>query len=759
MTYEIPAGVTNIIDSACQTVCERGKTLIISEYNQVIDKILKFSNNDFELNYRGIDSKINIIDDGHGLITERKLVWSNSEILSNDLIEVIAEDSIKYPGEKLVINCPNLSAIEQYAVKKLNNLKYVKITGNPEISPYMFEPNTDNNLLSLDMPDYNRSFDFDNYNLKQLKYINIPNVTVIEKGFGLNKGFTFLTLPNIISVGNGAFNDCNLECIFLPALTAVGSYAFENCQNLRQIDCPSLKIVKNGAFSGCTTLVVEGYNEDLNITAISDIKGVEQIEAGAFKGCKALTELEFNKLSVIEPYAFQDCTGLRKFSAPNVKSIGWSAFSYCNRLSSIEMPDIYQIDYMAFSNCKALSSITLKREINGIEPEKLPKILPEHPFADYDVNHTYRYDKTAFNDCSITVRLIGYSDYDIRQAIYDSDQQTPSNTMFGSNFVKTVVGKLNTPNLKYCKLNNQSYLYTPQYQTMDFTYDKLKSVQACQYPKNWIFSDGETAHELIFDGQMWKLDGKNISEFNSNLINDQTFPAEFYNLKSEDGKTFSAYALAVPAHYEFENSSKWPDLFNGWDYMIANNHYSEIEYDVIDPQTNKINLTCWYSFEQGRLDIYENAKVYPNTDNPCYIYKYDENNILLFIKRGYKNDDSLENLRLITKNTMDDKMFGSETPLFGNVIIDGIQHMQCIKSGAFEQHDQMSLIINGVYIEQNAFIECQIERIQISDSSNVNPSAFKSCRIREVDVYCDNFNENIFNDCEIDELNNNINKN
>lgn len=110
------------------------------------------------------------------------------------------------------------------------------------------------------------------------------------------------------------------------ALLSIGKRAFEGCPTVTSVTVSGgLKSIGEEAFTGSC------------ITEICFEGGVEIIESGAFRGCRALTSLKF-------PYG--------------LKRIGAFAFAECDSLTSISLPsDIEELDANAFTGCKGLTDV------------------------------------------------------------------------------------------------------------------------------------------------------------------------------------------------------------------------------------------------------------------------------------------------------------------------------------------------------------------------------------------------------------------
>ena len=115
--------------------------------------------------------------------------------------------------------------------------------------------------------------------------------------------------------------------------------------------------VPHGAFSHCEQLIeVEGhdklnkiehraFNYRRSLRWLMKMNGVIEIEQGAFSGCYALIDLDFDKLEII----------------------GEGSLCYCESLRSISLPSVRRIGQCAFHGCKALTDAVFGEELEGIE--------------------------------------------------------------------------------------------------------------------------------------------------------------------------------------------------------------------------------------------------------------------------------------------------------------------------------------------------------------------------------------------------------
>ena len=209
-----------------------------------------------------------------------------------------------------------------------SSIVLLKITG--EINDVdMIEIRNMSNLISLD--------------------ISGTNLTEVPAGtFQELKNLKKVILPNTLTlIRQNAFKESGLQSIEIPAsVETIESTAFKNCTALTTVTFEKgsqLKTIQGGAsslyygaFFGCTSL-----------TSIEIPASVETIGVAAFKNCKALTTVTFEKGSQLKTirggrdrftYYYGAFYGL-----PNLKTVDMSA---CTQVE--------EIGDSAFANCSSL---------------------------------------------------------------------------------------------------------------------------------------------------------------------------------------------------------------------------------------------------------------------------------------------------------------------------------------------------------------------------------------------------------------------
>lgn len=149
------------------------------------------------------------------------------------------------------------------------------------------------------------------------------------------------------------------EFKYFTQITIIDYYAFENCENLWQITLPAnITSLETGAF----------YKTAL--TAITIPKKVQSIGASAFKNCEALSNVTFEKGSM-----------LQEIKAPEMSG----AFENCTQLTTIELPaSLTSLSGGVFEGCRSLQKVSFE------ENSQLQNII---------VTQLYRYNP-PFGHCT-----------------------------------------------------------------------------------------------------------------------------------------------------------------------------------------------------------------------------------------------------------------------------------------------------------------------------------------------------------------------
>src|SRR5690554_3457766 len=276
------------------------------------------------------------------------------------------------------------------------NLKTVKFQNDPQI----------------------RVFDIDSFrDCKRLEYIELPrNLEVIDEysfyGCSSLKEINFSETTQLKTINNCAFRDCislvnvvlpesleklgssvfknakNLEYIEFPRnLEVIDEYSFEDCTSLKEInfnETTKLKIIKNGAFRNCISLVSVQLPESL-----------ENLGSSVFQNAEKLLEIEIpSKIETLHNHTFYNCISLKQVNFrlnSKISEIGRMAFYGTNNLKEMILPkSIYYIEkdsfklndniifYIPFSYLPTtwmISEYIIKNQIQYINDENNKEII------------------------------------------------------------------------------------------------------------------------------------------------------------------------------------------------------------------------------------------------------------------------------------------------------------------------------------------------------------------------------------------------
>lgn len=164
--------------------------------------------------------------------------------------------------------------------------------------------------------------------------VNIKSVT-------LNDG--------LVTIGNWAFDGTSISVVDIPAtVTTIGEYAFSSCLNLTKVTFQEgLKTIGNYAFTKCSLLtgniVIPSTATEIGIdafsgTAITGLKIEEgalgiKLDGRAFTDCANLSELELNRVTVMDYMCFKNDMAITNVTLPQgLQIIGTQAFLGANNL-------------------------------------------------------------------------------------------------------------------------------------------------------------------------------------------------------------------------------------------------------------------------------------------------------------------------------------------------------------------------------------------------------------------------------------------
>jgi hypothetical protein len=237
--------------------------------------------------------------------------------------------------------------------------------------------------------------------------VNSATKVLADYAFLGNSKLTSITLPSSITkISKELFSGCSsLTDFVMPSgVTEIGDHAFYGCSSLASISIPKdITYIGKGAFSVCQSLdaididkdnqyyssvdgvlyskdqktiliypagkmaaftipatvtsIAEGAFYRANLTSLTVLASMDQIDSNAFYGCNMLTSVTISaNIDQIGEDAFEECTRLTSVVLPDyMEKIGDGAFFDCESLKSISLPESLQvIGENAFQNCDSL---------------------------------------------------------------------------------------------------------------------------------------------------------------------------------------------------------------------------------------------------------------------------------------------------------------------------------------------------------------------------------------------------------------------
>ena len=184
----------------------------------------------------------------------------------------------------------------------------------------------------------------------QLQGVDLPQVSEVgEDAFGGCTGLKMLRLgriTNLMDVWTTEDVPEGIQEVDVPLAVNIPSFA--NKQNLNTFGAASLTSISNGMFSGCVNLTTANFQ---SATTIGDsafgncvklktlnLPEVTSIGDNAFNGCETLVSVQFAKATRIGQAAFKDCSGLIAASFPEISfddNIESAAFQGCRNLTTL----------------------------------------------------------------------------------------------------------------------------------------------------------------------------------------------------------------------------------------------------------------------------------------------------------------------------------------------------------------------------------------------------------------------------------------
>ena len=225
----------------------------------------------------------------------------------------------------------------------------------------------------------------------------------------------------VYSLADEAFKQANnvTEIILSSSVKEIGDSAFENCTALAKVSLGSVEKIRAGAFEGCTALtsikipktlkegptIIDKYvfKNCTNLTAITLEEGLEVIPTRVLAGTN-ITDIKIPaSVKKIDSEAFIQCKLLKNVDLGSVEEIGAGAFEGCTALTSIKIPKTLKegptiIDKYVFKNCTNLTAITLEEGLEVIPT----RVLAGTNITDIKIPASVKkIDSEAFIQCKL----------------------------------------------------------------------------------------------------------------------------------------------------------------------------------------------------------------------------------------------------------------------------------------------------------------------------------------------------------------------
>ena len=307
-SFEIPAGVTFISDTAFYKSSIEGVTL-------------------------NLENKSFVIDGG---------------VLYNaDKTEIIAI----FPGAQGEITVPaTITSVSAYAMSGATNVTKITFLGNIK----KIEDNAFGNCAKLQSIVIEGSDTYTSVSGIVYDYEK-TGIVVVPKALGGS-----VTIPSTIkAIPRLAFSSTKIESVIIEnGVQSIGSSAFSRCKSLTSVTIPSsVTKIEFSAFEGCEKL-----------TAASIADGLLEIERDAFAECSSLAEITLpSTLTKIGDSAFEGCTSLGSIKLVTGAEYGSNVFRYCSSLKSVSFPDdMTKIPANVFSHCLGIEELVIPSHITEI---------------------------------------------------------------------------------------------------------------------------------------------------------------------------------------------------------------------------------------------------------------------------------------------------------------------------------------------------------------------------------------------------------
>ena len=223
--------------------------------------------------------------------------------------------------------------------------------------------------------------------------------------------YTVTSIAEATSSSSGVFYNSNITSIEIPStIESIGNYAFYGCRNLTEINYNAISVTDLSS----SNRVFSYAGQNGNGITVNFGDGVKSIPAYLFYPYSStsyspnITNVNFSStITSIGGYAFRNCSSLSgelDLSNTDLENIGAYAFYNCSGFSNINLPSSLDgIGSYAFGYCSGLASITLPTNLTSIGN-----------YAFYDCSNLIEinYNALSLADLSSNNRVFSYAGQD-----------------------------------------------------------------------------------------------------------------------------------------------------------------------------------------------------------------------------------------------------------------------------------------------------------------------------------------------------------
>lgn len=651
--------------------------------------------------------------------------------------------------EELIINGDEY-VINEYQFANIKSLKYVKLTGNTNVSDGVF--NYSDNITTFDLHLTQTTIFYSlNYSGSDIETLiisgNIPSHFFIYTGYGAGKYIENLIIKGentIISdgafsenngikkvlisedasveIGSSAFSLCeNLEEVVIAGkVLSIGTYVFESCNNLINVDLgENLTIISSGMFSGCSNIrnlnisnsVTELHMNAFDGIAITDFvvpEGVERLyiynaiydDYQSITIPKSVTYIKGNfalrdaiSKDIYYKGTIEDWCNIEFYDRYSNPITSYSKLWIDNELVTNLNIVNEKINSYAFYGYKYLDSVYLENvEINDYAFSK--SMINELTFGGTNTTGNYAFsDILCINKVVLAERLTQIPD----------GYQAFANTIIQSLYNKTDI----EISLSYKETNNPTSAY--------FLYNKN--------------------NELIESGL---------------IINDFVFQKDYYGYYYLSGYQGNSSEITLPIDVE-GNTYVVEKMFSN-EYVEKINIKSNIE--IKDSafsgfkNLKTIEFNNSVTFNQNAFTGCEKLEeVYfdGSLTDWCGITFYNSTPMMYASKFFYKDNDvykEMDNTLIIPNDVLEIKSYSFfNFDMIKTIIFN--DNLTYISSNAFANCDgllEVEIPINVKTVSSNAFADClNLTKVILNNSYSLNNtyswsfnSIFSNCSIKEI---------------------------